>query len=55
MLRRELPGKRKRGWPKRSFTDVVKEDIAEDKVTEEDTGDGKSAVATSDGKSRNKV
>ena len=35
----ELPGKRKRGRPKRRFIDVVKEDMAEVEVTEEDTFD----------------
>ena len=35
----ELPGKRKRGSPKRSFMDVVKEDMADAEVTEEDTVD----------------
>ena len=55
MLRMELPGKRKRGRPKRRFMDVVKEDMAEVEVTEEDTVDRnnwrrKSAVATPDGK-----
>ena len=35
----ELPGKRKRGRPKRRFIDVVKEDMAEVVVTEEDTED----------------
>ena len=54
MLRMELPGKRKRGRPQRRFMDVVKEDMAEVEVTEEDTGEGKSAVATPDGKSRKK-
>ena len=39
MLRMELPGKRKRGRPKRRFMDVVKEDMAEVGVTEEDTED----------------
>ena len=39
MLRMELPGKRKRGRPKRRFVDVVKEDMAEVEVTEEDTVD----------------
>ena len=39
MLRMELPGKRKRGRPKRRFMDVVKEDMAEVEVTEEDTID----------------
>ena len=36
MLRVELPGKRKRGRPNRRFMDVVKEDMAEVEVTEED-------------------
>ena len=39
MLRMELPGKRKRGRPKRRFMDVVKEDMAEVEVTEEDAED----------------
>ena len=39
MLWMELPGKRKRGKPKRRFIDVVKEDVAEVEVTEEDTVD----------------
>ena len=39
MLRMDLPGKRKRGRPKRRFMDVVKEDMAEVEVTEEDTED----------------
>ena len=39
MLRMELPGKRKRGRPKRRFMDVVKEDMAEVEVAEEDTVD----------------
>ena len=57
MLRMELPAKKKRGRPKRRFMDVVKEDMAEVEMTEEDTevettGEGKSAVATPDGKSR---
>ena len=39
ILRMELPGKRKRGRPKRRFMDVVKEDMAEVDVTEEDTVD----------------
>ena len=39
MLRMELPGKRKRGRPKRRFMDVVKEDMVEVEVTEEDTVD----------------
>ena len=57
MPRKELPGKRKRGRPKRRFMDVVKEDMAEVEVTEEligETGERKSAVATPDGKSRKK-
>ena len=39
MLMMEFPGKRKRGRPKRRFMDVVKEDMAEVEVTEEDTED----------------
>ena len=39
LLRMELPGKKKRGRPKRRFMDVVKEDMAEVEVTEEDTED----------------
>ena len=39
MLMMELPGKRKRGRPKRRFMDVVKEDMAKVEVTEEDTVD----------------
>ena len=39
MLRMEFPGKRKRGRPKRRFMDVVKEDMVEVEVTEEDTVD----------------
>ena len=39
MMGMELPGKRKRGRPKRRFMDVVKEDMAEVEVTEEDTED----------------
>ena len=39
MLRVELPGKRKPERPKRRFMDVVKEDMAEVEVTEEDTVD----------------
>ena len=35
----ELPAKRKQGRPKRKFVDVVKEDMAEVEVTEEDTED----------------
>ena len=33
----EMPGKGKQGIPKRMFIDVVKEDMAEVEVTEEDT------------------
>ena len=36
---RRLPGERKRGRLKRRFMDVVKEDVAEVEVTEEDTED----------------
>ena len=39
MLRMELPGKKKRGRQKRRFMDVVKVDMAEVEVTEEDTED----------------
>ena len=39
MLRMELPGNMKRGRPKRRFMNVVKEDMAEVEVTEEDTED----------------
>ena len=39
MLRMELPGKRKRGRPKRWFMDVVKEDMTEVEVMEKDTED----------------
>ena len=39
MLRMELPGKRKRGRPKRRLVDVVKEDMAEVEVKEEDADD----------------
>ena len=35
----ELPGKMNRGRPKKGFMDVVKEDMAEVEVTEEDTED----------------
>ena len=38
-MRMELPGKRKRGRPKRRFMDVVKEGMAEVEVTEGDTVD----------------
>ena len=37
MLRLELPGNGKRVWPKRRLMDVVKEDMAEVEMTEEDT------------------
>ena len=36
MLMMEFTGKRKRGRPKRRFMDVVKEDLAEVEVTDED-------------------
>ena len=36
MLEMELPGKRKRGRPKRRFVDVVREDMQVAGVTEED-------------------
>ncbi len=39
MLRMDLPGKRKRGRPKRRYMDVVKENMADVEVTEEDTED----------------
>ena len=39
MMGMELPGKRKRGRLKMRFMDVVKEDMAEVEVTEEDTED----------------
>ena len=44
MLRMELPGKRKRGRPKRRFMDVVKEDMAEVEVTVQDTEDRNSWI-----------
>ena len=55
----ELPGKRKRGRPKRRFMDVAKEDMAEVEVTEEDTVDRnnwrrKIRCGNPDGKSRKK-
>ena len=59
MLRMELPGKRKRGRPKMRFMDVVKEDMAEVEVMEEDTVDRnnwrrKIRYGDPDGKSRKK-
>ena len=59
MLRMTLPGKRKRGRPKRRFMDVVKDDMGEVQRRRmmpniETTGGGKSAVSTPDGKSRKK-
>ena len=39
MLRKELPGKRKCGRPKKRFMDAVREDMAEVEVTEEDVED----------------
>ena len=41
----ELPGKRKRGRPKRRFKDMVTEDMAEVEVTEEDTVDRKTFIS----------
>ena len=49
MLEIDLPGRRKRGRPKRIFMDAVKEDMIEMGVTEEDAKDRvrwRSAVAT---------
>ena len=37
MLEMELPGKRKRGRPKRRFMDVVREDMQVARMSEEDT------------------
>ena len=39
MLMMELPGKRKRGRPKRSCMDAMREDMAEVAVTEHDADD----------------
>ena len=39
MLRIELPGKRKRGRPKRKFMDAVRDDKAVVEVTVEDADD----------------
>ena len=39
MLRMELPGKRKRGRPKRRFMDVVKKDMAEVEMMDDDAED----------------
>ena len=36
MMEMELPGKRKRGRPKRRFLDVVKEDMGEVRAKETD-------------------
>ena len=38
-MKKELPGKRKRVRPKRRSMNVVKEDMTEVEVTEEDTED----------------
>ena len=56
----ELPGKRKQRRPKRRSMDVVREDMTVVEVTEEDAEDrikwhGKSAVATTDGRSEKKT
>ena len=39
MLRMILPGKRKRGRPKRMFMDAAREDMAVAELTEEDAED----------------
>ena len=39
MIKMELPGKRKRGRPKRRFLDVVKEDMGEVGAKETDVED----------------
>ena len=41
MMEMELPGKRKRGRPRRRFLDVVKEDMEEVGAKETDIGDRK--------------
>ena len=41
MMKRELPGKRRRGRPKRRFVDVVKEDMGEVGAKETDVEDRK--------------
>ena len=41
MMEMELPGKRRRGRPKRSFLDAVKEDMREVGVKETDVKDRK--------------
>ena len=40
----ELPGKRKRGRPKRRFMEGMKEDITEVEVTEDDTEDRNNTI-----------
>ena len=51
MLMMALPGKRKRGRPKRRFMDVVKEDMAEVEVTgDRNNWRRKIHLATPDGK-----
>ena len=48
----ELPGKRKRGRPRRMFMDAMREDLTVVEVTEiGPNGDGKSALVTVDGRS----
>ena len=44
----DLPGKRKRGRPKRRFMDVVKEDMAEVEVTEEDRNNWRRKIRCGD-------
>ena len=41
MMEMELPGKRKRGRPKRRFLDIVKEDMEEVDAKETDVEDKK--------------
>ena len=54
-IARKEEGKWKRGRPKRRFMDVVKEDMAEVEVTEDDTeGRNNWRCGDADGKSRKK-
>ena len=51
MMEMELPGRRKRGRPKRRFSDVVKEDMGEVGAKEMDVEDGmvwRKIIATPD-------